>query len=144
VPTTGACACNAGWAGANCDSKAGGSNGGAVAAGILIPTIVVGAAASLWFWKRKNPGKPFRALLPSWAPGSGAGGGGGASSSAGSTGKYTKLTWGGRDAQASAMRSNLMASSGSGSKGAGGSGASSSGGGPGTYSSGFQSQGYGT
>jgi EGF-like domain len=63
-PSTGACLCDAGYTGDSCASTTGG-NGGAVAAGILIPTIILGLGGALFYWKRKNPHKAFSDLVPS-------------------------------------------------------------------------------
>lgn len=120
--------CDAGYGGDSCsvapETK---GNGGAVAAGILIPLTLVGAAAvGIWWWKRKYPTRPVTDFVPSWVKNIGSGGN-----------RYSKLSYGagGSSSSASAMRTASLMGAGS----SGGSVAMTTLGG----SSGFQSS-YGT
>ena len=123
---TGTCNCTGGYTGTKCDvapqppSAPSTTNGGAIAAGVLVPTLLVGAFIGLWVWSAKT-GKSLASLLPCQGKGS-----------------YTKLSIG-RGAvsqEASAMRTTFM-KSGASSASPGGASAKAS-----SFSSGFQ--GYGS
>ena len=75
LPSTGQCACTAPNLPPNCAAPTSSVSAGAVAAGVLLPALALGAAAGIFYWKRANPGRTLASLF----------GGGGAS--------YSSLAW---------------------------------------------------
>ncbi|RYG51590.1 hypothetical protein EON67_03035, partial [archaeon] len=60
----GGCDCNSGFGGDYCSENIAARTGGAVVAGVTIPIIALVLVGLLCLWKRRNPHKPYSALLP--------------------------------------------------------------------------------